>query len=162
MKRTQQLPQPAQRHARALILATFALTLSACSSIGNTISNVSIWPFAGPSERAATPPNGVEYRCIGGKRFYLRYLDNNAAAWVILPEREFRLDRDGATSRYVNGANLLTVEGETLALTESGGAANAYSGCKAAAAVTAAGGAGGAFQPASQSPSSTPAQSPRP
>ncbi len=130
------------RGSLVVALALFALTLAGCSSIGNTISNISVWPFAGPTERVIAPPNGVEYKCIGGKSFYLRYLDNNAAAWLILPEREFRLDKQDAPPRYVNGANVLTVEGETLALTESGGAANAYSGCKATP--------------------TTPAQSPRP
>jgi hypothetical protein len=138
-----QIQQHFQRPLRGGTFAACLFSLSACSSIGNTISNVSIWPFAGPVERVAPPPNGVEYKCIGGKSIYLRYLDNNAAAWVILPEREFRLEKQGATARYVNGANVLTVEGETLSLTESSGAANAYSGCK----VTTGAGAAGATAP---------------
>ena len=34
-------------------------------------------------ERSRVPPNSITYQCAAGKRFYLRYLDNGAAAWVI-------------------------------------------------------------------------------
>lgn len=111
-----------------------ALLLPACSSVSNSISNVTLWPFSGPVERPIAPPNGTEYKCAGGKTFYMRYMDNNASAWVILPDREVRLDKQGATARYTNGATALTVDAGTIALTD--GAANAYSGCKAATAVT--------------------------
>ena len=107
-----------------------ALLLPACSSISNTISNATLWPFSGPVERPAVKPNGTEYKCAGGKTFYMRYMDNNAAAWVILPDREVRLDKQGAAARYVNGATALTVDADTLTLTD--GAANSYSACTAA------------------------------
>ena len=107
-----------------------ALILPACTSISTSISNVSLWPFAGPTERPAVPPNGTQYQCAGGKVFYMRYLDNNASAWVILPDREVRLDQQGATTRYTNGAAVLTVDGGTLALSD--GPANVYAACKAA------------------------------
>ena len=106
-----------------------ALLLPACSSNSETVSNVSLWPFSGATERPVVPPNGTEYRCAAGKVFYLRYLENNAAAWVILADRELRLDKDGA--RFTNGTTVLTVEGDTLALNDGPG--NLYSACKAAA-----------------------------
>ncbi len=80
-------------------------------------------------ERSRVPANSVTYQCAGGKRFYLRYLDNGAAAWVILPEREFRLDRvagDGGT-RYGNGKAVLTVNGEEVALSD--GPTVSYAAC---------------------------------
>ena len=112
------------RLATALLVAL----LSACSSISDTVSNVSLWPFGGTTERPLAPPDGTQYRCAAGKVFYLRYLENNAAAWVILADREFRLDKDGA--RFTNGVAVLTVEGDTLALNDGPG--NLYSACKAA------------------------------
>ena len=115
-----------------VIAAVFAaLLLPACSSVSNSISNVTLWPFSGPVERAAVPPNGTEYKCDDGKIFYMRYMDNNASVWVILPDREVRLDKQAATARYINGATALTVDAGTLALTD--GAANSYSACTAAA-----------------------------
>ena len=105
--------------------AVACLALAACSTIAN------LTPFgSGPSERTIAPPDGTEYRCVGGKFFYMRYMDSNASAWVILADREFRLDRQGSAGRYTNGAAVLTVEGDTLALTD--GPANSFSACKAA------------------------------
>ena len=116
-----------QRFQHAVPVVLVALLLPACSSISNSISNVTLWPFSGPVERPVVKPNGTEYRCAGGKTFYMRYMDNNASAWVILPDREVRLDKQGATTRYSNGATALTVDADTLTLTD--GAANSYSAC---------------------------------
>lgn len=81
-------------------------------------------------ERSRVPVNSVTYQCEGNKRFYLRYLDNGAAAWVILPEREFRLDKVSADSgtRYGNGKAVLTVNGDEAALSD--GPTINYAGCK--------------------------------
>ena len=87
-------------------------------------------------ERSRVPPNSITYQCAAGKRFYLRYLDNGAAAWVILPEREFRLDKvAGEAGRYGNGRAVLVVgaEGATL----SDGPAVSYADCKLPAAAAA-------------------------
>ena len=81
-------------------------------------------------ERSRVPANSITYQCQGGKRFYLRYLDNGAAAWVILPEREFRLDRvaGDAGTRYGNGKAVLTVNGDEVALSD--GPTVNYAACK--------------------------------
>jgi len=95
---------------------------------------VDVWPFGGSKEQdlSRTPPGASAYQCEGGRRLYVRYLDNGAAAWVILPEREFRLNKaasDGGT-RYSNGSATLDIKdgGATL----SDGAAVTYAGCKVA------------------------------
>jgi membrane-bound inhibitor of C-type lysozyme len=111
----------------ALILAGATLMLSACSS-------VNLWPFGGDNEQdlSRTPPGATAYQCEGGKRLFVRYLDNGAAAWVILPDREFRLNKAASDSgtRYSNGSATLDVKdgGATL----SDGATVTYAGCKAA------------------------------
>lgn len=81
-------------------------------------------------ERSRVPANSITYQCQGGKRFYLRYLDSGAAAWVILPEREFRLDRvaGDAGTRYGNGKAVLTVVGDEVALSD--GPTINYAGCR--------------------------------
>ena len=99
-------------------VSIFAFLLAGCESMSLPST---VWPFGDKSvERSRVPANSVAYQCAGNKRFYLRYLDNGAAAWVILPEREFRLDRiagDGGT-RYGNGRAVLAVNGEELSLSD--------------------------------------------
>jgi hypothetical protein len=73
-------------------------------------------PFGGDpiQERSRTPANATEYQCAAGKRIYVRTLEGGAAVWLILPERELRLERIGtensiratarATSRWTSPA----------------------------------------------------------
>ena len=70
-------------------------------------------------------------QCEGGTRLFVRYLDNGAAAWVILPEREFRLNKATSTSgtRYSNGS--ATLDLKDGAATLSDGATVTHAGCKA-------------------------------
>ena len=113
---------------RAAALACATLLLTACSSV-----NLNLWPFGGDKEQdpSRTPAGATAYQCEGGKRLFVRYLDDGAAAWVILPEREFRLNKIASTSatRYSNGSATLDIMdgGATL----SDGAAVTHAGCKA-------------------------------
>ena len=108
-------------------LACLSLLLAGCGS-------VNLWPFGGETnqERARTPSDATEYQYAGGKRFYLRYLDNGNAAWIIFPEREFRLDKvtSAAGTRYSNGIATLDINGNEATLTD--GSALPFAGCKAA------------------------------
>lgn len=90
----------------------------------------SLWPFGdGVQGREPGPPrNATAYRCDGNRAFYLRMLDSGAA-WVILPEREFRLDKTaGAAGRFGNGVATLEVNGELATLNDGPG--QAYTGCR--------------------------------
>ncbi len=108
-------------------LAGLSLLLAGCGSI-------SLWPFGGEKneERARTPSDATEYQCAGGKYFYVRYLDNGGAAWIIFPEREFRLDKvaSAADTRYSNGIATLGINGNEATLAD--GPAISFTGCKAA------------------------------
>ena len=90
------------------------------------------WPFGSDTvqERPRTPANATEYQCAGGKRFYVRTLEGGAAVWLILPEREVRLDKRPAETglRYGNGVAQLDINGNEGTLKD--GAVLAYSGCK--------------------------------
>ena len=69
-----------------------ALLLAGCGS-------VRMWPFGEPDTgRAVVPENAVQYRCAAGRSFWLRMLPGGDA-WVILPEREFRLDKSANNPR---------------------------------------------------------------
>ena len=95
-------------------------------------SSVDLWPFGGDGakERSRVPVNATEFQCDGGKRFYLRYLDNGGSAWVMLPERQFRLDKvvSAQGARYSNGTSTLEVNGTEASLDD--GPANSLAGCK--------------------------------
>jgi membrane-bound inhibitor of C-type lysozyme len=116
------------RITRAAALAGASLVLSACSSV-----NLNLWPFGGDKEQdpSRTPAGATAYQCDNSKRFFVRYLDNGAAAWVILPEREFRLNKTTSTAgtRYSNDNATLEIKdgGATLA----DGATVTHAGCKA-------------------------------
>jgi membrane-bound inhibitor of C-type lysozyme len=110
-----------------------ALTLAGSSLLFGACSSVDLWPFSGTKEQdlSRTPPGATAYQCEGGKRLFVRYLDNGAAAWVILPDREFRLNKATSDSgiRYSNGNATLDLKdaGATLA----DGAAVTHAACKA-------------------------------
>jgi hypothetical protein len=89
-------------------------------------------PFGGDpiQERSRTPANATEYQCAAGKRIYVRTLEGGAAVWLILPERELRLDRIGADNspRYGKGNITLDLNGNMAAIKD--GNAIPYLDCK--------------------------------
>lgn len=111
---------------KTFFAAALAATLAGCGG-------VKLWPFGGdaPQERARVPANAVGYQCPGGQRFHVRWLDGNSAAWLILPEREVRLDRLGSTpARYGNGITTLEIDDAGATLSDR---TLTLKGCKAAA-----------------------------
>jgi len=116
-----------QAWTRAAVIVCASLALGACGSL-----NVNLWPFGGDREQdpSRTPAGASAYQCDGGKRLFVRYLDNGAAAWVILPEREFRLNKAASTSgsRYSNGSAALEIMDKAATLTDGG--VVTYAGCK--------------------------------
>lgn len=111
----------------ALALAGSTLLFAACSSM-----NVDLWPFGGGKEQdlTRTPAGATAYACEGGKRLFVRYLDNGAAAWIILPEREFRLNKvtAGAGTRYSNGGATLDLKDNEATLFD--GTKPTHAGCR--------------------------------
>ena len=68
------------------------------------------------SEKSRKPANATEYRCEGGRTFFVRTIDANAV-WLIAPDRELRLDRQ-ADGRYALGRVQLEMTGERVELTD--------------------------------------------
>jgi hypothetical protein len=99
------------------------LLLAGCSS-------VSLWPFGDGEtrENSRKPANATEYRCDGGRAFYVRNLDGGAV-WLIAPDREIRLEKQ-AEGRYGVGRVLLEIAGEAATLTDPPAQ---FSNCKRAA-----------------------------
>jgi membrane-bound inhibitor of C-type lysozyme len=117
-------------HKASPVLASMALFLAGCST---TSLDLNLWPFAGGKEQDLSrgPAGSTAYACEGGKRLFVRYLDNGTAAWVILPEREFRLNKAASASgtRYSNGSATLDIKDNVVALFD--GATSTHAGCKA-------------------------------
>lgn len=109
------------KHTAALACAS--LLLAACSSV-----NLDVLSFGGTKERdvSRAPAGASAYQCEGGKRLFVRYLDQGAA-WVILPGREFRLNQAG--SGYSNGSATLELKDGVATLTD--GDTVTHAGCKA-------------------------------
>lgn len=116
------------RIASAAVVGT---VLAGCSSANLNLGK--LWPVGGGTEQDLSrgPAGATAYACDGGKRLFVRYLDNGAAAWVILPEREFRLNKAASTgaTRYSNGNATLEVKDNAATLFDGVNATHA--GCKA-------------------------------
>ena len=125
----QTAPQHPRRAARSLRhVPVICLTILAGGCGGFNPS--SLWPFGEglQGREPGPPPNALAYRCDGNRSFYLRMLDGGAA-WVILPEREFRLDKAvGAAGRFGNGVATLEVNGDIATLNDGPG--QAYTACR--------------------------------
>jgi len=79
---------------------------------------MNLWPFGEPraAEASRKPANAVEYRCEGGKQFYVRNLDAGTV-WLIAPDREIRLEKlPGATAAYGAGKVRLELTGQSATL----------------------------------------------
>jgi len=110
---------------RSILIASIAATsLAACST-----PSINVWPFGGDktTERSRVPANASEYVCNAGKRFYVRQLDSGNAVWLILPEREVRLDKTGTANRFSNGVAVLELNGNDASLTDG---TVSYAACK--------------------------------
>jgi hypothetical protein len=109
--------------------------LAGCGDMNMNVKQ--LWPFGGNTaqERPRTPVNATEYQCAAGKRFFLRTLEGGAV-WLILPEREFRLEKLGPDSatRYVKGNTVLDLNGSDATIKD--GTVVSYTGCKTASSET--------------------------
>ena len=89
-----------------------------------------LWPFgeSGGSEQSRKPANAAEYRCDGGRAFYVRNIDGGAV-WLIAPDREIRLEKKGEASWGV-GRVLLEIGAAGATLVDP---PTQFTGCKKAA-----------------------------
>jgi membrane-bound inhibitor of C-type lysozyme len=91
------------------------------------------WPWQsdkGIDVATRVPPGATEFSCAGAKRLLVRFTADGKSAWVIYPDREFRLDRpgSGAGELYTNGVTSLSVQGADAHLDE--GSTRAFAECK--------------------------------
>ncbi len=91
---------------------------------------IDLWPFgeSESSEQSRKPQNAAEYRCDGGRAFFVRNLEGGAV-WLIAPDREIRLDKLPGEGRYGVGRVLLEISGSAATLADPPAQ---FSGCKRA------------------------------
>ena len=105
---------------RTLTVFIAAVMLAGCKGGG-------WWPWSSSSSSGEgaprTPPGATGYACEGGKRLLVRFEADAKSAWVIFPDREFRLNRtaSGSGEQFSNGRTTLEVKGDEASLQETGG-----------------------------------------
>ena len=64
-------------------------------------------------EKDPRPEDSIEYNCDKKKSFFLFYLNEGKSVWVILPDREFKLDQvSESQSIYTNDITTLEISSE--------------------------------------------------
>lgn len=117
-------PRPAALSAACALFAACAL-LSGCG-----MSMSSLNPFGGDNTgRPYVPENATLYSCNNGPTFYLRTL-KEGDLWVIYPDRQIRLDKQGGERRYTNGVATLEFDANNVA-SLSDGPQISYTNCTA-------------------------------
>ena len=93
------------------LLLLIGILSSACSldkvpkidSLSNFFSN-------DINERNIRPEDSIKYNCDKKKTFFLLYLKEKKSVWVILPDREFRLNQiDETQDIYTNNITTLAI-----------------------------------------------------
>jgi hypothetical protein len=100
------------RHAaKARAACATALLPLAVAGCGGSVMPL----FGGEAPEASRKPvNAVEYRCPGEVSVYVRQMDAGAV-WIILPDRELRLDKK-ADGRWSYGRVELDIDKDRLDL----------------------------------------------
>lgn len=110
-----------QWNAMTVAVAVLSMLIAGCSG--------SLWPFGrGSGERSRIPPGATEFVCAQGKQLFVRFDEGGKSAWVIFPDREFRLPESGGSERYSNGTTTLSLQGDIAHLDTEG--SRQYADCK--------------------------------
>ena len=92
--------------------------LAGCSGSGSW----NPWEKNYGREPPRTPPGAKGYACERGQRLIVRFEADAQSAWVIYPDRQFRLNRVGSGSgeQFSNGRTTLRVNDDEAMLEEAG------------------------------------------
>jgi hypothetical protein len=102
-----------QHSAITIAVAVLSMLIGGCSG--------SLWPFGrGSGELSRIPPGTTEFVCAQGKQLLVRFDEGGKSAWVIFPDREFRLPQSGASDRYSNATTTLSLQDDTAHLDVEG------------------------------------------
>ncbi len=92
--------------------------ISSCSSIDlekEKILNVFSWDDK-PNQNISLK-NAIKFNCAEDKNFHLKFLEDKNAVWIILENREFRLNKDANNDNaYSNGKSLLKINSDNTTI----------------------------------------------
>ena len=110
----------------ALVAAVLTALAAGCGTVER------MW--SGATEQKRVRVGVTEYDCDANKKLLVRFDAGSKSAWVIFPEREFRLDQvpGDSAARYSNGRATLSTSGDEASLEEA--SAVTYANCKRSAA----------------------------
>ena len=67
-----------------------------------------------------SPENSIQFTCDQNQIFFLRYLEDKNAVWIILDNREFRLEKDLVDdNKYSNGKTVLEISQGNVSITSN-------------------------------------------
>ena len=90
-----------------LLLSIISLS-SSCSMDSIPIPTVDMFSNT-VNEKTIRPEDSIEYNCDKKKTFFLSYLNEGKSVWIVLPDREFKLDQiDESQNIYSN--DITTIE----------------------------------------------------
>ena len=115
---------------KKIVYVFLVILLSSCSSLSidkEKISNILSWES--DTSEDFSPKNSIQFECAENKVFYLRYLEEKNAVWIILDDREFRLEKIlDQDNKFSNNMSNLEINPENTILNTS--AKISYEQCK--------------------------------
>ena len=115
---------------KKIVYVFLVILLSSCSSLSidkEKISNILSWES--DTSEDFSPKNSIQFKCAENKVFYLRYLEEKNAVWIILDDREFRLEKIlDQDNKFSNSMSNLEISPENTILNTS--SKTSYEQCK--------------------------------
>ena len=96
------------------------LLLNACSSINLDKEKIKDIFSLDDENQILSPENSIQFTCNQNQTFFLRYLEDKNAVWIILDNREFRLEKDLVNdNKYSNGKTVLEISEDNISITSN-------------------------------------------
>ena len=94
------------------------ILLSSCSGFSLDKNSIErIFVFDEYEKIDSTPKDAILFQCANNESFYIKYLEENNAVWVILKDREFRLDKiEGENQTFTNTSTTLNIQNNKTTL----------------------------------------------
>jgi len=98
-------------------LLPFLFLISSCSSFLIDVDKIEEILAFDYEKLDSTPEDAIKFQCANNESFFLKYLEDNNAVWVILKDREFRLDRiESENKAYANNTSTIDIKGNNAVI----------------------------------------------
>jgi hypothetical protein len=104
------------------VLAFFIclILLNSCSSIKIDAEKVIDIFSSNDENQSLSAENSIQFTCDQNQIFFLRYLEDKNAVWIILDNREFRLQKDLVDdNKYSNGKTVLKIFQDSVSISSN-------------------------------------------